>query len=50
MKRKKYEELIEKLKRTAAMYYPSNKSNLYSEAAKALEELTKGRFKKYGKR
>ena len=50
MKSNKYEELIERLKRTAAMYYPSNKSDLYSEAAKALEELIKGRFRKHGKR
>lgn len=50
VKSKYYEELIERLKRTAAMYYPSNQSKLYSEAANAIEELTKERLRKYGKR
>ena len=34
-----YEELIEQLRRSGKMYYPSNQSDLYFRAANAIEEL-----------
>lgn len=39
-----YKELIEKLKRTGQMYYPSNQSYLYFRAADAIEELLRDRL------
>ncbi len=34
-----YKGLIEKLRRTGQMYYPSNQSKLYFQAANAIESL-----------
>ena len=34
-----YEELIEQLRRSGKMYYPSNQSDLYFRAANAIEML-----------
>ena len=39
-----YEDLIEKLKRTGQMYYPSNQSYLCYRAADAIEELLKDKL------
>lgn len=39
-----YKGLVEKLRRTGNMYYPSNQSYLYFRAADAIEELLRDRL------
>ena len=39
-----YKELIDQLRRTGQMYYPSHQSDLYFKAADAIETLLKRRL------